>query len=118
MSAVMQSSALSFPSTPLLRCPFCGNAARWFRTGRDVGVECTSIDTGGCPGCAQTDVYAPEHADDAAHQWNRRPDSHESAIAVEVLEALQHAVRWFDQLKPEDIARYRIAIAKATGSAA
>lgn len=40
------------------------------------------------------------------------------AAAPELLEALQHAVHWFDQLKPEDIARYRIAIAKATGSAA
>ena len=81
-------SALSFPTTPLLCCPFCGNAARWFRTGRDVGVECTSVDTGGCPGCAQTDVYAPEHAADAAHQWNRRPDSRESASTVELLESL------------------------------
>lgn len=36
------------------------------------------------------------------------------AAAPELLEALQHAVHWFDQLKPEDIARYRIAIAKAT----
>lgn len=40
------------------------------------------------------------------------------AASPELLEALQHAVHWFDQLKPEDIARYRIAIAKATGSAA
>lgn len=40
------------------------------------------------------------------------------AAAPDLLEALQHAVRWFDQLKPEDIARYRIAIAKALGSAA
>ena len=38
------------------------------------------------------------------------------ASAPELLEALQHVVRWFDQLKPEDIARYRVAIAKATGS--
>lgn len=31
---------------------------------------------------------------------------------------LQHAVRWFDQITPADVARYRAAIAKATGSAA
>lgn len=35
----------------------------------------------------------------------------------ELLAALQHVVRWFDQLKPEDVARYRVAIAKVTGSA-
>lgn len=38
------------------------------------------------------------------------------AAAPDVLAALQHAVHWFDQLKPEDITRYRAAIAKATGS--
>lgn len=37
------------------------------------------------------------------------------AAAPELLEALEHAVRWFDQLKPEDIARYRVSIEKATG---
>ncbi len=32
-------------------------------------------------------------------------DDRDEQIA-ELLAALQHAVRWFDQLKPEDIARY------------
>lgn len=36
------------------------------------------------------------------------------AASKELLEALQHCVHWFDQLKPEDVARYKIAIAKAT----
>lgn len=116
-------SALSFPLTPLLRCPFCGNVARWFRTGRDVGVECTSVDTGGCPGCAQTDVYAPEHADDAAHQWNRRPDSRESATAVQLLVALKSAKHmlerdYIDPAKYAVIKKCELAIGLATGSAA
>lgn len=33
----------------------------------------------------------------------------------DLLRELQHVVHWFDQLTPEDIARYRIAITKATG---
>lgn len=37
--------------------------------------------------------------------------------APDLLAALQHAVHWFDQLKPEDIARYRVAISKAIGDA-
>jgi hypothetical protein len=40
------------------------------------------------------------------------------AAAPELLKELEHAVRWFDQLNPADIARYRAVIAKATGSAA
>lgn len=35
----------------------------------------------------------------------------------DLLRELQHAVRWFDQLTPADIQRYRAVIAKATGSA-
>ena len=65
-------SALAFPATPLLTCPFCGHAGKWFRTGRDVGVECA--DGGDCPGRAQTDVYEPENAEHAAGQWNTRDD--------------------------------------------
>lgn len=122
-------TALSFSETPLLTCPFCGNSARWFRTGRNIGVECTSADTGGCPGCAQTDVYDPLHAEDAAHQWNRRPDSHESAVTADVLRALRSMVGYaeryaepclsgmgerYDVLKREMISA-RAALMKATG---
>jgi hypothetical protein len=39
------------------------------------------------------------------------------AAAPDLLRELQHAVRWFDQIKPDDVARYRAAIAKATGKA-
>jgi (2Fe-2S) ferredoxin len=35
----------------------------------------------------------------------------------ELVEALEHAVHWFDQLKKEDADRYKAVIAKATGSA-
>lgn len=57
----------------LLPCPFCGSKAQWFRTGRDVGVECGNGD--GCPARAQTDVYEPENSEAAAGQWNTRaPD--------------------------------------------
>lgn len=38
------------------------------------------------------------------------------AAAPDLLAALEHAVRYFDQLTPSDVVRYRIAIAKATGS--
>jgi hypothetical protein len=37
------------------------------------------------------------------------------AAAPDLLRELQHAVHWFDQITPEDVARYRSAIAKATG---
>jgi len=37
-----------------------------------------------------------------------------AATAPELLADLQHVVRWFDQLTPDDIARYRATIAKAT----
>lgn len=125
-------SALHFPETPLLACPFCGMPARWFRTGRNVGVECTATDMGGCPGCAQTDVYDPLHANDAAHQWNRRPDSHEGASVAEMLRALRSMVGYaeryaepclsgmgerYDVLKREMLLA-RAALAKATGDAA
>jgi hypothetical protein len=39
------------------------------------------------------------------------------AAAPDLLECLQHAVNWFDQLNSNDYARYRAAIAKATGDA-
>lgn len=37
--------------------------------------------------------------------------------APELLEALKHALRWHDQLSPDDREKMRAAIAKATGSA-
>jgi hypothetical protein len=46
------------------------------------------------------------------------PDAHLISAAKELLAELQHAVRFFDQLTPNDVARYRIAIAKATVGAA
>lgn len=36
---------------------------------------------------------------------------------AELIAALEHAIRWFDQLKPEDIARYLAIIAKVTRGA-
>jgi hypothetical protein len=54
----------------LLPCPFCGCKAVWFKTGRDIGIECE--DGFDCPGRAQTNVYDPEHRQDVIAQWNRR----------------------------------------------
>jgi hypothetical protein len=72
-------------------------------------------------------IVIPPRGDDQREihiRWQNIP-AHELAafddrdeLIAELLVALQHAVRWFDQLKPEDIARYRVAIARATGSAA
>lgn len=39
------------------------------------------------------------------------------AAAPDLLKQLQHVVRFFDQINPADVERYRAAIAKATGSA-
>lgn len=36
-------------------------------------------------------------------------------VFVELLKELEHAVRWFDQITPADVARYKAAIAKAKG---
>jgi hypothetical protein len=36
------------------------------------------------------------------------------AAAPDLLEALEHVVRWFDQINPIDVERYRAAIKKAT----
>lgn len=58
-------------------------------------------------------VYSKHFGDDVQAEAN----GHLIAAAPELLEQLQHAVRWFDQLKPEDIERYRAVIAKATGGA-
>lgn len=55
---------------PLLPCPFCGCKAVWFKTGRDIGIECE--DGFDCPGRAQTNVYEPEHREDVIAEWNRR----------------------------------------------
>ena len=40
------------------------------------------------------------------------------AAAPDLLAHLQHVVRFFDQINPADVARYRAVIAKATGSEA
>lgn len=39
-----------------------------------------------------------------------------ASAAPYLLKELQHAVRWFDQITPTDVARYRAAISNATGS--
>ena len=63
----------NLPTGNLLPCPFCGSKAKWFKTGRNVGIECGDLD--GCPARAQTDVYDIEHKDAAVGQWNMRsPD--------------------------------------------
>lgn len=54
----------------LKRCPFCGEAAQWFKEGRSVGVECLQQED--CPGRAQTNTYDPEHRDLAVDAWNLR----------------------------------------------
>jgi hypothetical protein len=54
----------------LLPCPFCGCKAVWFKTGRDIGIECE--DGFDCPGRAQTNVYEPQYRQDVIAQWNRR----------------------------------------------
>ena len=41
-----------------------------------------------------------------------------TAAAPELLEALQFAIRFYDQLNPSDVVRMRKVVAKATGSAA
>jgi hypothetical protein len=65
--------AMEFPPLPeLLHCPFCGCKAVWFKTGRDIGIECE--DGFDCPGRAQTNVYAPENRQDVIAEWNRRVD--------------------------------------------
>lgn len=51
-------------------CPFCGTPGKWFKTGRDVGIECG--DESNCPGNAQTDTYDPEHKELAVNAWNKR----------------------------------------------
>jgi hypothetical protein len=51
-------------------CPFCGTPAKWFKTGRDIGIECG--EESDCPGNAQTDTYAPEHREACVRTWNRR----------------------------------------------
>lgn len=65
-------SGPAFPDVPLLPCPFCGMAGKWFRTGSYVGVECA--DGPDCPGRAQTNVYERQHARMAAGCWNTRND--------------------------------------------
>jgi hypothetical protein len=40
------------------------------------------------------------------------------AAATDLLRELQHAVHWFDQITQDDVARYKAAIAKATGAQA
>jgi len=57
-------------SDKLLPCPFCGTSAKWFKTGRDIGIECG--DGFDCPGRAQTNVYDPEHRETVIAEWNRR----------------------------------------------
>lgn len=47
-----------------------------------------------------------------------RANAHLIAAAPELLEALQFAISFFDQLTPDDTERMRLAVAKATGSAA
>jgi len=42
-------------------------------------------------------------------------DANLIAAAADLLKQLEHAVRWFDQLKPADINRYKAVIAKAKG---
>jgi hypothetical protein len=54
----------------LMPCPFCGTPAKWFKTGRDIGIECG--EESDCPGNAQTDTYAPEHREACVRTWNRR----------------------------------------------
>lgn len=38
-----------------------------------------------------------------------------ASAAPDLLKELQHVVRWFDQITPADVARYRAVITKATG---
>jgi len=115
----------AFPDVPLLPCPFCGSAAQWFRTGRDVGVECSQIED--CHGRAQTDVYEPENALAAAGRWNTRNDQaadlyeHVLESREELLEALRHcaAVCAGEVMHKrgliEALESARAAISKATG---
>jgi hypothetical protein len=49
---------------------------------------------------------------------NAVADTHLIAAAPELLAELQHFVFFHDQLKPEDIARAKALIAKATGEGA
>lgn len=110
-------------------CPFCGSPGRWFKTGRDVGIECG--DTANCPGNAQTNTFEPEHKESALRTWNRR-----EGIAAPKYPAVNAALSDDDiadlyfnrgcQLHTPGtekqhkalIAFARAAIAKATGGAA
>jgi hypothetical protein len=58
------------------------------------------------------DVESPEHGQVATCETHE--DARLIAAAPDLLAALEHVVGFFDQLKPEDIARYRAAIANAT----
>jgi Lar family restriction alleviation protein len=64
-------------------CPFCGRNAVWFKTGRDIGIECG--DGFDCPGRAQTNVYGPEHRQDVIDQWNRRATPEAAEPVAEVV---------------------------------
>jgi Restriction alleviation protein Lar len=91
----------AFPPIALLPCPFCGAAGKWFRTGRDVGVECAQLED--CHGRAQTDVYEPEFAEAAAGRWNTRNDQAADHYATvletrdALLSAAQQAERWIER---------------------
>jgi Restriction alleviation protein Lar len=116
----------AFPTMALLPCPFCGAAGKWFRTGRDVGVECAQLED--CHGRAQTDVYEPEFAEAAAGRWNTRNDqaADHYATVLETRDALLNEVRslldWLDDGNrmlsdacAADVARARAVVAKAEG---
>ena len=72
-------------------------------------------------------VYAPDTQDDVAicadvidplTQEPSEANARLIAAAPDLLAHLQHVVRFFDQINPADVARYRAVIAKATGSEA
>lgn len=64
---------------------------------------------------APSAALAQEYEDNNVFVLPSVADQKLIAAAPEMLAALEHAVRYFDQLTPSDAARYRIAIAKATG---
>jgi hypothetical protein len=79
------------PDAKLLPCPFCGKKGVWFKTGRDVGIECENHSN--CPGSAQTAVYEPEHAEHAVGCWNTRNDQAAiSDIALEPVAPISQAI--------------------------
>jgi hypothetical protein len=78
----------------------------------DTEVFCAKGDT------IATIAWYPMPTVDGVTGTYREGNARLIAAAPDLLRELQHAVHWFDQLTPEDVARYRAVIAKATGEQA